>query len=143
MAGMEGIGRVFNVVLAASGVAISMKHCSAITFVGTNDNTFTVTVASTFGGSYATPGNIIARYYQNTDNGVGTGQWSKQTQSLSNAVVQASDNATLFTVFGSQLPDPKCYIKCTASSPGDGLLIAICHDLTYQATPGNLPALSA
>lgn len=143
MAGMEGLGRIFNVVMTASGVAIALNGASAVTFIGTNDNTFTITVASSFAGSYATPGNVITHYYDNSDNGVGTGQWTKVTQSASNAVVQASDHATAITVFGTMLPDPKSYIKCTASSPGDGALVAIVHDLTVGRAPANLAALSA
>lgn len=143
MAGMVGLGRLFNVVMAASGVGINLSGGSAVTFVGTNDNTFTITVASTLSGSYATPGNIITYYWQNTDNGAGTGQWAKVTQAASNAVAQASDYATAITVFTSQLADPKMYVKCTASAPGDGSLIAIVHDLTVQRPPASLAALSA
>jgi hypothetical protein len=139
---MEPLGRVLDYFGVASGVALSMRNCSAISFVGTHDNTFTITVASTFTGSYATPGNIITRYYQRASED-GTTAWTKQTQSASNAVVQASDYETFFTVFGSQLPDPKCYIKCTASSPGDGQLVAILTDLTVSRAPANLTILSA
>ncbi|HTY35430.1 hypothetical protein [Mycobacterium sp.] len=140
MAGQEGLGRVFNVVPIAAGVAISMKECSAITFVCTAADTFTITVASTFGGAYATPGNIIDHYYQATATN-GTAAWTKQTQVASNAVVQAGANTTVITVTGSKLPDPKCYIKCTAS--GAGLVKAILHDLTAQQAPANLTIPSA
>src|SRR5260221_12596619 len=58
MAGMEGLGRIYNVVPIAAGVGISLKHCSGITFVCTNsaiNAVFTVTVAPTFAGTYVAP----------------------------------------------------------------------------------------
>ena len=52
MAGMEGLGRVLNVVPIASAKAISMKQCSGVTFVCTGADTFSLTIATTFGGTY-------------------------------------------------------------------------------------------
>lgn len=135
MAGMEGLGRLINVVPIAAGAGLSMKAASAVTFVCTGADTFTVTVASTFGGAYATPGAIITRYYQSTATN-GTAAWTKQTQAASNAVVQAGAYTTVFSVFGSQLPDPKCYIKCSVGA--SGLVMAVFHDLTVQRGPANL-----
>src|SRR5260221_1271796 len=72
MAGMEGLGRIYNVVPIAAGVGISLKHCSGITFVCTNsaiNAVFTVTVAPTFAGTYVAPtssGGIILPYYPST-----------------------------------------------------------------------------
>jgi hypothetical protein len=150
MSGMEGLGRLFNIVPTASGVALNMSNCSAITFVGTNDNTFTLTIATSFAGTYRaysffTPNWVpIKQYYDNSDNGVGTGVWVKHTQTAASTVVQATvDAMTCFTLLGSQVPDTYDYVKCTASAPGDGVLIAILHDLTVQRTPPNLPAISA
>src|SRR5260370_37221879 len=72
MAGMEGLGRIYNVVPIAAGVGISLKHCSGITFVCTNsaiNAVFTVTVAPTFAGTYVAPtssGGVISHHYQST-----------------------------------------------------------------------------
>src|SRR5258707_9618741 len=72
MAGMEGLGRIYNVVPIAAGVGISLKHCSGITFVCTNsaiNAVFTVTVAPTFAGTYVAPtssGGVISPHYQST-----------------------------------------------------------------------------
>lgn len=140
MSGMEGLGKAFNVVPIAAGVAVSMKQCSAITFVCTGADTFTLTAASTFGGSYATPGNVIDHYYQAAATN-GTAAFTKITQAASNAVTQASAYTTVITVRGTSLPDPKCYVKLTAS--GAGLVAAILHDLTVQRTPANLTIPSA
>lgn len=139
MAEMEGLGRLFNVVPIAAGVALSMKDCESITFVCTGNDTFTITVASTFGGSYATPGNTITRIYTNTNTG-NTAKWVKGSQAASNAVTIASGSVA-FWIGQSQLTDPKCYIKCTAS--GSGLVTAILHDLEVQRGPANLAAVSA
>jgi hypothetical protein len=136
---MDGLGRLFNVVPIAAGRGLYVGNCSAVTFICTGNDTFTITVASTFAGSYATPGNIITRTQTNTATN-GTATWVKATQAASNAVVIASGTVA-FTVFGSQLPDPKVYVKNTAS--GSGLVMAILHDLTYQRSPANLRIVSA
>ncbi len=137
MAGQEGLGRVLNVIPIAAGAGFSMKQASAVTVVCTGNDTFTVTAASTFGGSYASPGAIITRYYTNTSTS-GTAAWVKATQAASNAVTIASGTA-VFEIFGSQLPDPKAYLKVSVG--GSGLVAVILHDLTYQRGPANLAIL--
>lgn len=139
MAGMEGLGRVVNVIPIAAGKAFSLKGASAVTFVCTGNDTFTVTVASTYSGSYATPGNIITRTYTSTATD-GTAGWTKNTQAASNAVT-ISSGTVAFDVFGSQLPDPKAYVKVSVGA--SGLVTAILHDLTVQRGPANLAVLGA
>lgn len=136
---IEGLGRSFNVVPIAAGVALSMRDCSGITFVCTGNDTFTITVASTFAGSYATPGNIITHKYTNTATD-GTAAWVKATQSASNAVTIASGTVS-FDVLGTMLPDPKAYVKVSVGA--SGLVMAILHDLTVQRGPANLAKVSA
>jgi hypothetical protein len=136
---MDGLGRLFNVAPIAAGVGLAMKDVSAYTFVCTGNDTFTVTVASSFGGSYATPGSIITRKYTNPQTN-GTGVWTKASQTAANTVVIASGSVA-FTVYGSQLADPANYVKVAASAAG--LVTAIAHDLTVQRNPANLPKLSA
>lgn len=141
----EGLGFKYMIVPAASGVAIALNFCAAIGFYGTNDNTFTLTLATSFAGSYSQPSgwNPITHYYQETSNGAGTASWAKVTQAASNAVVQASDNGTYFELMCTAVPDTYTYVKCTASSPGDGLLVAVLHDLEVQRGPVNMPKVSA
>lgn len=139
MSYMEGLGRVFNVVPIAAGQGISMKGCSAITFVCTGNDTFTLTVANTFGGSYATPGNIITRKHTNTST-ANTAAWVDATQSAANTVV-ISSGSVVFTVGQAQLPDPAAYLKVTQSSAG--LVCAILHDLKVKRVPANLPIVGA
>jgi hypothetical protein len=139
MAGMEGLGRLINVVPIAAGAGLSMKGTSAVTFICTGNDTFTLTVASTFAGSYATPGAIITRTYTNTSTN-GTAAWVKATQVAANTVVIASGSVA-FAVFGSQLPDPKAYVKVSVGA--SGLVMAVFHDLTVQRGPANLAIVGA
>lgn len=140
MAGMEGLGRVLDVIPIASGNAFKFRNASAITFVCTAADTFTVTVASSFGGSYASPGNVLTHYYQRADTN-GTHAWTRQALgSASNAITQGNAGyTTAFEVFTSMISDPNDYIKVTASS--SGLVTAILHDLTVQRKPANLEVL--
>src|SRR5258707_8205581 len=112
MAGMEGLGRIYNVVPIAAGVGISLKHCSGITFVCTNsaiNAVFTVTVAPTFAGTYVAPtssGGIISHYYQSTAVN-GSAAFTKVTQAAANAVtVTGTGLTTVIEVLGVMLPDP-------------------------------------
>lgn len=136
---MQPLGRVLDIVPIAAGVGLSMKNCSAMSFACTGNDTFTITVASTFAGSYATPGNIITVKYTNTATN-GTAAWVKATQSASNAVT-ISSGTVFFTVLGPDLPDPNCYVKVSVAA--SGLVTAIAHDLTVKRAPANLAKLSA
>jgi hypothetical protein len=143
---MEFLGKYGVPLLAASGVAINLTDCSGVAFFGTNDNTYTLTLATTFAGSYSQPSgwNPITHYYTNADNGVGTSAWSdKVTQAASNAVVIATDITVAIHLLSTMIPDTYKYVKCTSSSPGDGTLIAIKYELEVQRKPVNLAKISA
>jgi hypothetical protein len=135
----EGLGRVFNVVPVAAGQGISMKDCSAVTFICSGADTFTLTVASTFAGSYATPGNILTRKYTNPQTN-GTGVWTRATQAAANTVVSASGQVAI-TVGQAQLADPAAYLKVSVAA--SGTVIAILHDLKVKRGPENLQAVGA
>lgn len=136
---MEGLGRVFNVVPIAAGVEINMREVSAVTFVCTGNDTFTITNAPSFGGAYTSPGNIITNKYTNTST-AGAAKWVRATQAASNAVTIAS-GTVVFTVNGSSLADLQTYVKCSVGA--GGLVVAILHDLTSKRGPANLPAIAA
>jgi hypothetical protein len=145
---MEGLGRVLNVIPIAAGAGMKVRGASAITFVCTGNDTFTLTVASSFGGSYAAPqttaigGGMIHNYYTCTATN-GTAAWVKTALangSYVNAVTIASGTVA-FTIFTSQFADPTNYIKCSVGS--GGLVTAIHHDLMVQRTPANLEILGA
>src|SRR5258708_17305799 len=112
MAGMEGLGRIYNVVPIAAGVGISLKHCSGITFVCTNsaiNAVFTVTVAPTFAGTYVAPtssGGIISHYYQSTSQNGSTG-FTKGSPTAAHAATPAtSRDTTAISTFATLLPAP-------------------------------------
>jgi len=137
--GMEILGRTVNVVPIAAGVGLKCAGGSGWTFVCTGNDTFTITVASTFAGSYATPGAIITRTYTNTATN-GTAAWVKASQTAANTVVITSGSVA-FYVDNNALPDLKAFIKVSVGA--SGLVQAIQGDLTVQRNPANLPILSA
>lgn len=149
MAGMEGLGRVFNVVQTADTVPFSMTECSAATFIvkASGASSIAITAATSFGGSYvnfstANGFSQPTRWYQATA-ADGTVSWTKQTASWSTATLTlagTSGYVSVFTIFGSQLADGYKYLKGTCTN---GTLTVITHDLTVQRTPANLAKLSA
>jgi hypothetical protein len=139
MPNREALGRTVNVVPIAASRGLSLQGAGGLTFVCTGNDTFTITVASTFGGSYATPGSIITKKYTNTATN-GTAAWVEATQSASNAVT-ISSGTVAFYVGEDQLPDGKTYVKVTPSSAG--LVTAVYSDLDAQRTPANLAIPSA
>lgn len=144
MAGMEALGRLNDIVPIASGAAIKFRGASGILVVCTGADTFTITVASSFGGSYVAPtssGGIITHYYQRADTN-GTHAWTRQPLAAANAVTQSNAGyTTAFEVLTSMIADPYNYIKVTASATG--LVTLIPHDLVVQRKPANLEILGA
>lgn len=136
---MEALGRLFNVIPIAAGVAVNLREWGAVTFVCTGADTFTLTSSDAFGGTYVTPGNILTRKYTNTATN-GTAAWVEATQAASNAVTIAS-GTVLIHVDASQLPDGHAFLKCSAAAAG--LVKAITHDPTRLRRPSLYAALSA
>ena len=137
---IESLGRTVNVIPVAAGVGLSMKNCAGILFVSTLADTFTLTAAPSFAGSYTSPGNIITRKYTNTANN-GTAAWVRATQAAANTVVNAGATTTAFWVDAASLPDLATYVKVSVG--GSGTVIAIPSDLFVQRAPANLAAVSA
>ncbi len=149
MSGMEGLGRVLNVITTADTVGFSMTECSAATFVvkASGASSIAIGSAKTFAGSYdafstANGFGQSTRWYQSTT-ADGTAVWTKQTASWSTATLTLAGTTgyvSVFTIFGSQLADGYKYLKGTCTN---GTLTVITHDLTVQRTPANLAKLSA
>lgn len=142
MAGMEGLGRVFNVVPAAAGLYINMRDCSAITFICTgagSGSTFNFAEAKTSGGgSVQDLGAVISQYYTTTDVD-GSVAWTKVTQAAADETGSvASGSVAAVCIECSKLDDGFDYVSCTDSASQGGTVIAILHDLTVQRTPANL-----
>lgn len=140
MAGMEGLGRVLDVIPIAAGKGFKFRGASAVLFVCTAADTFTLTAAPTYAGSYTSPGTLINHYYQRADTD-GTHAWTKVTQAAANTVVQAGAFTTAIQVLTSMIADPQAYLKLSVG--GSGLVTAILHDLTVQRKPANLEVLGA
>lgn len=138
MAGMLGLGRVLNVIPIAAANAFSLQGASAVTFVVTGNDTFTLKAASSFAGSYSNLA-VITLTYTNTQTN-GTAAWVKATQAAAATVTQSS-GTTVFEVYTSQLSDPNDYLKVTVAA--SGLVTAILHDLTVQRAPANLAIIGA
>ena len=131
---IESLGRLVDVVPIAAGAGLSMKNAAGVLFVCTGADTFTLTSAPSFGGSYVTPGSIIVRTYKSTANN-GTSAWTRVNQTAANTVVNASGTVA-FWVDGASLPDTHTYVKLSAA--GSGLVTAIYSDLLVQRAPQNL-----
>ena len=134
MAGMDGLGRVFNVVPIAAGVGIKLKDCSAVSFVCTGSDTFSLTIATAFAGTYRagsffTPAWApITRLFKSTAT-AGTAAWTRANIAAADNT-GAQTNVTVFSVLVSQIPDPYTHIKCSAGA--SGLVTALVHDLLVQ-----------
>jgi hypothetical protein len=137
MAGMVGLGRVFDVIQNFSGVIFKFRGASAVTFFWTNDDTLTVTVGSSHGTAATSPGTIFTYYWQDTSNGARSAAWAKVTQAAANTITIGSDYAGAATVFTSQIADPYNYIKGVLTN-NDGQSVAVLHDLVHQRSPANL-----
>lgn len=149
MAGMEGLGRVYNVITVASGQGFIMNETSAVSIIATSSGaaSIAVTAAKTFAGSYDnfTPANGFGqatRWYQSTATN-GTAGWTKQpavwtTNSL--ALAGTTGYMSVVDIFGSQIADGYKYLKVTGTNC---TIVVVTHDLTVMRTPANLQILGA
>jgi len=134
---MEGLGRVFNVVPAASGVHIPLKNARAVSFVTFEDDGSTIiTIKESVDG--ASEQNLAVIDLIHKAPGVG-GTWTKVTQAAAATYDLADDttnDATVITVNAESLSDG---FNCVEATVDGGICIAVIHDLTPQRTPANLP----
>lgn len=141
----DGLGRIFNVVPIAAGQGLLVRDAPAISFLCTGSDTFTLTIAQTFAGTYRagsffTPNwTPISRLYKSTATN-GTAAWTRTNITAADNT-GAQTNTTLFCVMGSAIPDTYKYIKCSVGA--SGLVTAILHDLQYARKPENLTIVSA
>ena len=144
---MKGLGRSFNVIPVATGVHISLKNASGVTFVlyengGAQSIVFVESIAGASGQSLATVNEMYAC------SGVASGVWTRESSDASAAL---SDNSTVTKKDTTAFDGAAIYIgadelsagfdsvECTID--GAGLCIAIVHDLTVQRQPENLPTI--
>jgi hypothetical protein len=150
MAGMRALGRVYNVVPGASGLAICLKDCSGIGLLATASTTaatsLAFTAAKTYSGSTVnvTPGNGFgqpAYFYEAAATGVDA--WVKTTASWASNVLTigaTAGNVSYVDYLVSELADGYDYLIVTATN---ATLTALLYDLTVQRTPENLRIPSA
>jgi hypothetical protein len=137
MAGMEGLGRLFNVVPIAAGTLISLKDASGITFVCTGNDTFTVKSASAYNGS-PTALTAITRYYTNTST-AGAAVWVDSGDVTAVSAVTIASGAVAFYIDSSDLPAGADYVEVTVAASG---LVSALLDPLVQRDPANLRVLS-
>ena len=131
----KGLGRVFNVVAAASGVHIPLTDAQAVSFVTYLDaGTQVATIKSSIGG--ASEAALDCNVYPHKAPGVG-GTWTamaEQDDTL-DLSTDATNDMMVFTVGADQLPAGH---NCVEVTVGSGICVAIIHDLKVQRTPANL-----
>lgn len=136
MSAMEGLGRVFNVVAAASGIHIPMRDCSGVSFVSFLDaGTQTVTLTQGIDGASAVALNTVTKIHKAP--GVG-GTWTRVTQAAAqsfNLTTDATNDSFVLYVSEDDLSDGYNTVCGTA---GSGILIAVLHDLKVRRDPRNL-----
>lgn len=159
MAGMEALGRLFNVVNVnvTTNVAFKVRGASCVAVYVTGA-TAVVTLAQdvSFGGSFATAAPVIKNVYWRATPGDGTVVWNKLTYINGTAPFSSGPLSTythgttvglttavssLFHIFTSELSDPFDYIKITMT--GSGACTVIPADLVHQRAPANLEIQSA
>lgn len=141
MAAGLALGRLINIVHTLGDTTyVNLKDAGAVTFVCQLDagDTFTVSSASDAAGTGVAALAKITKHYTAAKAG---GVWTEVTQAAASTVVTTDSKVAVFTVRGEQLPDGHTHVKCPSTSTGH--VMAILHDLKYQATPANLASVIA
>lgn len=132
---MRGLGRVFNVIPAASGVHIPLKDAEAVSFVTYEDDGSTIaTIKESIDG--ASEQALDCNVYPHKAPGIG-GTWTAMAEQ--DDTLDLSDDTTndcmVFTINNTQLSDG---FNCVEVTVDGGICIAILHDLKVQRKPSNL-----
>lgn len=138
MSGMEGLGSVFNVVPAASGVHIPLTDASAVSFVTFEDDGSTIiTIKESINGASEQNLAVITRVHKGP--GIG-GTWTLVSQSAA-ATFDLSDDTTndaaVLTIRGEQL---SAGFNCVEATVDGGICVAIVHHLLSKRDPAKLPS---
>lgn len=136
MGAMKGLGAVFNVVPAASGVHIPLTDAEAISFVTYEDDGSTIiTLKESVDGANEQNLAVITQVAKGP--GVG-GTWTEVTQAAAATYDLADDttnDATVTTVLATQL---SAGFNCVEATVDGGICVAILHNLNDQRTPNLL-----
>lgn len=138
---IEALGRVFNIIPIADGVAIRLRAGESVTFFTSGADTFTITTGATSAAA-DDPGDIIDHAYIVSGATNGTVAWAEQAVTPAAAAVAFAGASTGAIHFSAEMmPAGSKYVKCTKSVAG--LVYAVVHDLLVQRKPDNLEVLSA
>jgi hypothetical protein len=132
---MKGLGRVFNVVPAASGVHIPLTAGTAVSFVTYEDDGTTIaTIKESISG--ASEQALDCDVYPHKAPGVG-GTWTAMAEQDDTLALgtDATNDCMVFTVDAAQL---SAGYNCVEVTVDGGICIAIIHDLTVQRKPSSL-----
>jgi len=143
----KGLGKAFNLLPVATGVHISLKNASGVTFLcyedgGAQSIVFKQSIA---GASEATL-SVVNELWASS--GVASAVWTHETSdaaaALSNNSTVTKKDTTAFDcaaiyIGADELDDGYDSVECTID--GAGLCIAIVHDLTVQRAPENLATI--
>lgn len=134
--GMEGLGRLFNVVHEASGVHIPMANASGVTFFNfLAAGTQSVTLKESVDGLSEQNLAAIDKLYKAP--GIG-GTWTKVTQAAAatyNHSTDATNDCIAIYVSADSLSDG---FNCLEMTSATGTCVAVIHDLAVQRDPANL-----
>lgn len=144
----DGLGRVFNVVHAADGVAIPLTQGTCVSFVHAHGGTGTGALSLSqldstgtnsevdlnVGTQTAGQENLGSRYYIGPDVG---GTWTEKAATDANTfTLGGSTNDTgVVTVRAEQLADGYDMVEANVTA---GTVVAIIHELLVQRKPSNL-----
>lgn len=133
MGAMEGLGNVFNVVPAASGVHVKLRDAEAVSFVTYEDDGSTIiTLKESIDGASEQNLAVITRVHKGP--GIG-GTWTKVTQAAAATYDLADDttnDAVVLTVRADQL---SAGYNCVEATVDGGICVAVLHDLSTRRDP--------
>lgn len=132
----RGLGRVFNVVAAASGVHIPLAAGQAVSFVTYEDDGSTIiTLKESVDGAGEQALTVITEIHKAP--GIG-GTWTQVTQTAAATYDLADDttnDSVVLTVLAESLSDG---FNCVEATVDGGIIMAFIHDLNIGRVPANL-----
>lgn len=135
---IAGLGRILNVVPAASGVHIPLTHADAVTFVTFEDDGSTIiSLKQSIDGLSEANLPIITKVHKGP--GIG-GTWTEVTQAAATSYDLTDDttnDAIVLTVHAAQLSDG---YNCVEATVDGGICVAIIHDLYQKRAGDKLPS---
>lgn len=133
---IDGLGRIFNLIPAASGIHIPMNNADSITFISYEaDGSTIMTLNESIAGASEQALVVIDKFWKAP--GVG-GTWTEVTQTAASTADLADDatnDAMVICVHSTELSDGFDSLEVTVDG---GILIAVIHDLSIKRAPDKL-----